>query len=320
MVRARASRFAWRAALAAVLVLITVVPAAAASPDVRITTTSSPTSVTVGLVVAYPITVTNMSGRTLNHVDLTGSTSLNLEFLGSAPAGACPNAICDFGTMRAKDVRSVTFYYRAPSTTTPSSFVFTATAHVSEGAGDNPGASHQDTFDFPITTIVLAINPNLVRGHAFGTDRIFDTGLTTLGTGNPHGTKVRIPVANVEVTAADLPPTDPAVQCPPVLTTCFGWGSSLSVGDGGPIPGGIEVTTRWDYSELSSVSPPMSAKKLHVAHLLGGGQFREVTGICTFVAGVPTNMPCFSTPPTDLPDKDVFAVYWLDFNRVTRGY
>jgi hypothetical protein len=317
MVRARASRLAWRVALASALVLTTVVPATAASPDVVITTTSSPTSVTVGLVVAYPITVTNMSGRTLNHVDLVGSTSLPLAFLGSAPAGACPNAVCDFGMMRAGDVRSVTFYYRAPPTASPSSFVFTATAHVSEGGSDNPGAGHQDTFEFPITTNVLAVNANLVRGHAFGTDRTFDTGTQTLDTGNPHGTKVRIPGANVEVTAADLPPTDPAVQCPTTLTTCFGWGSSLNVGSGGIIPGGIEVTTRWDLSELPK---GMTAKKLRVAHLLGNNQFAPVTGMCIFVDGVPNNMPCFSVAPFAWPDKDIQATYWLASNRVTRGY
>lgn len=317
MVRARASRFAWRTAIAVAMILASAVPASAASPDVRITTTSSPTSVTVGHVVAYPITVTNMSTRTLNHVELTGSTSVSLAFLGSDPAGACPQATCDFGTMRAGDVRSVTFYYRAPSTTSPSSFVFTAAVLVSEGDTDSPGSPNQDTFEIAITTNVLAVNADLVRGHAFGTDRTFDTGLTTLGIGNPHGTKVRIPSATVEVMAADLPPTDPAVQCPPELTTCFGWGSFQSVGDGGIIAGGIEITTRWDVSELPK---GMTYKKLRVAHLLGNNQYRQVTGTCTFVGGVPTNMPCFSVAPFQLPDKDIQATYWLDFNRVTRGY
>jgi hypothetical protein len=311
MVRARASRLAWRAALAATLVLTTVVPATAASPDVKVETTSSPTSVTVGLVVAYPITVTNMSGQTLNHVVLNGSTSVSVEFLGAIGTGCSTAApTCDFGTMRAGEVKSATFYYRAPSTR--GSFVFTATAEI------NPAPGHQDSFPKPITTNVMPVQIDLVRGHAFGADRVFDTGLTTLGEGNPHGTKVRIPAATVEVTAADLPPNDPAVQCPPAIAeTCFGWGSSLTVGNGGIIPGAIEVTTRWDASELPK---GMTYKKLRVAHLLGPDQFAQVTGMCNFVDGVPNNMPCFSVAPFGWPDKDIQATYWLASNRVTRGY
>jgi hypothetical protein len=329
MVRARAFRFALRIAVSLTLVAASVVPVSAGSPVVDISTTSSPTSVTVGHVVAYPITVENMSGRTLNHVELTGSTSLDLAgsmpldltFLGSAPAGACPGAVCDFGQMRADDVRSVTFYYRAPATKPPNSFVFTATAVVSEGGTDSTGASHEDTFPFPITTNVLAVSDNLVRGHAFGTvpgDRIFDTGLVT-SLGNPHGTKVVIPGSNVEVTVEDLPPTDGAVTCPTTLTSCFGWGSSLSVGDGGTIAGAIQVTTRWDVSQLPK---GMTAKKLRVAHLTGIAPdfYTQVTGTCVFVNGVPNNMPCFEVAPFQLPDKDIQAIYWLASNRVTRGY
>jgi hypothetical protein len=311
MFRARASRFVWRTAIALVLIVASAVPAAAASPDIRVTTTSSPTSVTVGFVVAYPITVTNMSGQTLNHVDLTGSSSASLAYLGAAPVGACSPSqpACDLGTLRAGEVKNVTMYFRAPAA--PDAFVFTATVHV------NPAPGHQDTFEIAIPTDVLAVSPDLVRGHAFGTDRTFTTGLTTLGTGNPHGTSVRIPSATTEVTVADLPPTDPAVQCPTGLTTCFGWGSFLAVGDGGTIAGGIEVTTRWDYSELPS---GMTYRKIRVAHLLGGGQYQQVTGTCNFAGNVPTNMPCFSVPPFQQPDKDIQATYWLASNRVSRGY
>lgn len=319
MFRARSTHPAGRAAvLTALLVLSAVAPAAGASPVVAVTTTSSPTSVTVGLVVAYPITVTNRSKNTLNHVTLAGSTSSSVAYLGASPDGVCSQTqpTCDFGQMGSGAAVTVSFYYRAPST--PGSFVFTAVASVSEGGTDNPNASHEDMFSKPITTDVLALNQDLARGHSFGGDRTFTTGLTTLGTGNPHGTQVRIPSANVEVTVADLPPDHPDVQCPPALTTCFGSGSSHSVGGGGPIAGGIEVTTRWDYSELATTG--ITEKKLRVAHLLGNGQYQQVTGTCNFVAGVPTNMPCFSVLPFRLPDKDIQATFYLASNRVTRGY
>ena len=63
-----------------------------------------------------------------------------------------------------------------------------------------------------------------------------------LGDRNRHGTAVTVPV-NAEVTASDVAP---AADCPAAVTTCFGYGSSLSIANGANIPGGIVVTMRWD--------------------------------------------------------------------------
>ena len=71
MSRARASRVAARAAILSVLLLTSVLPASAAY-NVQFTVASSPFVVTVGLPVAYPVTVTNSGGNTLNHVTVTG--------------------------------------------------------------------------------------------------------------------------------------------------------------------------------------------------------------------------------------------------------
>ena len=81
----------------------------------------------------------------------------------------------------------------------------------------------------------------------------------------------------------------------------------------GPVPGGIEVTMRWDYTELPS---GMTAKKLRVAHLLGNGEFVQVKGMCS--DGAP--MPCFTVAPHKLADRDIQATFLLPSNRVTRGY
>ena len=325
-----------RAAIVAVMLLTSIVPASAASPEVSVVTTASPTSVTVGNAIGYIVNVANEGGNTLNHVTLSGEIrttagqlSADFEYLGAftgasrAPECSQPpaaDAFCDFGQLAARTpAPEITFYYEAPATA--GTWNFFPIARVSEGAGDNDNASHVDTFPnplVPIVTDVLQVSDNLVRGHAIlpgPAYRTFSTGLDALTTGNPHGTKVRIPSANAEVTVRDVVGTEAA--CPPQLTTCFGQGSALDVGDGSTIPGGIEVTMRWDFSELPK---GMTPQKLRVAHLLTATTFEQVIGTCTFVAGVPTNMPCFSVAPFKLADKDIQATFWLASNRVSRGY
>jgi hypothetical protein len=321
MFRARASRAAWRGAIVTLFLLTTVIPASAASPQIMVDSSASPAGVTVGKVIAYVIDVTNMSTNTLNFVSLEGEftpTSPSFTYLGASPANACSAtvAFCDFGQLAGGvSPPQVTFYYQAPAT--QGLFDFTAVATVGEGSNDNPGAAHTDEFTKLVPTTVWEIQDDFVQGHAFGTNRTFSTGLTTLTTGNPHGTQVVIPSATTEVTVEDLDPGHPDAQCPPILTTCFGDGSSLSVGDGGPIPGGIQVTMRWDYSELPS---GMTAQKLRIAHLLSATTYEQVKDPCVFSAGVPTNMPCISVAPHKLPDKDIQATFYLASNRVSRGY
>src|SRR5918995_4820374 len=112
------TRRAASATLALITTLVIALPVGAASPMVTVTTTSSPTEVTVGYPVAYPITVTNNSKNVLNHVTLTGSLSITLEYLGATPISACSQSVafCDFGQLGAPGSASATFYYRAPST------------------------------------------------------------------------------------------------------------------------------------------------------------------------------------------------------------
>ena len=311
------TRRAASATLALMITLAIAMPVAGADPMVAVTTTSSPTSVTVGLPVAYPITVTNNSKNTLNHVTLTGSPSIALTYLGAIPTSACSQtvAMCDFGQMGSGAAASATFYYRAP--TTPGSFVFTATAHVGEGAGDNPGASHQDTFSTPISTLVLAVSQDEVRGHSLPTDRTFDTGIgNTVSTTNKHGTRVVMP-ANGEVTVRDLPPEAITLACPAAAPTCFGWASQLAIADGAPFAQGIRVTVRWDVSDLPS---GMTEKKLKIIHLFDGGGHALVSNQCTFVSGVPTNLPCLAGAPIKLGDKDLQATLYLLHNGLIRGW
>jgi hypothetical protein len=270
MVRSRASRLPVRAALAAVLLLTTIAPVSGASPQVSVITTATPTSVTVDHAIGYVVNVSNDSTNTLNHITLEGEmqttdgspTSLFAylgAYTGDQPAPQCSQppataAFCDFGQLAGNTpAPEITFYYRAPATPNEGMYQFLPIARVGEGGNDSGNASHVDTFPdplVPIVTEVLAFQQDFVRGHAIQDSRTFTTGLLTLGTNNPHGTTVRLPTANAEVTVADLAPGHPDVSCPAAISaTCFGWGSSIAVPyEGDLVPGGIEVTMRWDYS------------------------------------------------------------------------
>jgi hypothetical protein len=219
--------------------------------------------------------------------------------------------------------------------TSGAGYVFEAEAIVGEGLNDSTPASHDDTFlSDAITTTVLPFNRDFVSAYSIPGVRSFTTGgidcrrlglsagcepgTAPLGGMNPHGTRVRVPT-NAEVRVADLPPNHADVQCPAAIAaTCFGWGSSLSVAGGSTVPGGIEVTMRWDKSELPG---GMTAGKLRIAHLTSVNSFVQVKNPCTYSsAGAPTNMPCISVAPVKLADGDIQATFFLPSNRVTRGY
>jgi hypothetical protein len=291
------------------------VPASAAGPGVVVTTTASPVQVTVNQPIAYVITVTNNTNNTLKYAGISGETSLELDYILSDPASCSQSGpSCVFDNLPSGATARAVFVFEAPAT--PGTFTFTALSDF-DGDTSNPNATHNDTVEALITTTVLAESPDLVRGYSVPGIREFTTGLGNLNRTNQHGTTVSVPV-NAEVTLADLPPGNPAVACPAAIAaTCFGWGSSLSIANGATISGGIRVTMRWDYTELPN---GMTYQKLRVAHLLTATTFEQVTGICTFTAGVPTNMPCFEVAPFKLADRDIQATFWLASNRVSRGY
>jgi hypothetical protein len=289
---------------------------------VVVTTTASPVQVTIGRPIAYVITVTNNTNNTLKYAGLSGETTnadgspLDLTYIHSEPATCSQTGpSCVFDNLPSGATRTAVFVFRAPAQ--PTTFTFSALSDF-DGDTSNPNAAHNDTVEEVIQTNVLAESVDLVAGYAIPGEREFTTGiLGPLDTTNQHGTKVKI-ATNAEVTLADLPPTHTDVTCPSqIAATCFGWGSSLSIANGATVPGGIEVTMRWDLSELPK---GMTERKLRIAHLLGGQSWEPVSAACVFVAGVPTNMPCISVAPFRLADKDIQASFYLASNRVSRGY
>ena len=311
------SRASLRIVLALGLLLTMAAPVSARDISV-VVQTSSPTQVTAGYPVAYPVAVTNTSRSSVNHVSLSGNAPSSFTYLGSSsPACSTTDDVCEFGQLAAgASLPVVRFYYRTP--TTPATYQYTATVSLNEGPNDSPGndPAVEDSFtSAPIETQVVPADGNLATGHAFGSFRSFSTGLANLGISNPHGSAVTVP-ATGEVRVQDLAPSA-APACPAAASTCFGWATQLSVANGASFPAGIEVTVRWDASQLPS---GMTDRKLRIIHLFDGGGYELVSNACTFAGGQPTNLPCVKSAPKKQADKDIQATILLLRNGFVRGW
>jgi hypothetical protein len=340
------ARLATRVAMAFVFLIAMATPASAAE-RITFSTSSSPFNVTVGLPVAYPVTVTNSSGSTINHITVTGHIDPAFELLFVTPSDACGvnangDPVCAFDQLQAgKPAPQVIFYYLVPDAVDDAvngdEYDFTATATVGEGPNDNPNASHQDTFvSAGVTTIVKSLNKDFVSGHAVPGIETFSTGgidcagaglptdcndgLAILGTTNKHGTSVTVPQI-AEVSVEDEAPG--TTSCPPTIKTCFGAGSSISVADGAPIASGITVTMRWDLSELPS---GMTWQKLNVIHIfdtptnIDDDPELETFALITDACADAADRHCFLVEPFKLGDKDIQATFILPFNGVSKGW
>jgi hypothetical protein len=321
MFRSRAShRWVRPALVATVLTLTSVMPAAAVPPGVTLTTAASPFEVTVNLPVAYVVKVTNGSNNALKYALVSGEISPEFSYLGAHPASSCSQLVptCDLSGLPSGASAQVIFYFLAPSA--PGTFTFTAYANF-DGQTTSPPANYQNALSAPVETVVLAENVDLVRGHSVAGYRVFSTGLNALGVNNKHGTTVAVPV-NAEVTVRDLPASHPLASCQGLTgevtsLACFGEASYLSVAEGAAIPGGLQVTMRWDASDLPK---GMTEKKLRIVHIFDDKTYEIVSDLCTFSGGVPTNLPCLDGPPVRLGDKDIEATVWLLRNGSARGW
>ena len=335
MVRNRTSRVGVRVALAAIFLLGVATPVAA-SEITAVVLRSSPLEVTIGKPVAFPVTVQNTGGNSLNSIVVTGLAAPGFTFLRSTPTSACSQTqpVCNFKQLRSGAATpQIAFYYLVP--TAPATYQFKVQVQAAEGGNDNSDgtANNTDTFfSNTIDTVVRAYNQDFVAGHSLALGRTFSTGgIDCAGAGLPatcndatflldannrHGTAVTMPVDG-EVTVSDVPPAD---NCPAAITTCFGHGSKLSVAGGiDVLPGGITVTMRWDYSDLPN---GMTPDKLDVIDLfdppklVNGLPYALITDKCT--ASNPTN--CFVVEPFKLPDKDIQATFKIPFNGVSKGW
>ncbi len=303
-----------RAALALgfALSVFLVAPAGAVSPQVTVTTAASPLEVTVNLPVAYVVSIHNGSNNALKNVRIAGQPSIDLQLLGAAPTPACAAGVCTLDGLAAGATEQVTFYYRAPSS--PQAFTFTAFANFD--GQTTTSSAYQNTTAAPVTTHVLDVNQDLVKGHAFGTYNTFTTGIGPLSATNRHGTEVFL-TDTAEVTVRDLSvgAADAYANCRVLLgAPCFGEASELSVKDGEPVAGGLRVTIRWDFSDLPK---GMTEKKIRIVHFLDGGAGHELVDE---QCGAATRAACLAGPIVRLGDRDIQAVIILPTNGVIRGW
>lgn len=315
MTRTRASGASLRVVLALFLLLTTAAPASARDVTIQIQA-SSPSIVTVGHPVAYPIAASNTGKSTLNSVILSGEAPASYTYLGaSSPICSATAAVCNFGQIASgQPLPAVTFYYLPTATGLQN---FTAKVTVNEGANDNSDGSStaEDVFTSTIQTTVVGLSNDAVSGHSFGTYKSFTTGLDAVNSGNPHGSRVVVP-AVTEVRVDDLAP-GAAPACPAAAPTCFGWATKLAVGFGANYPAGIEVTVRWDVSQLPK---GMTARKLRIVHQFDGGGSEPVVLPCTFTGTTPNVLPCIKVAPQTLSDKDIQATILLLHNGFVRGW
>jgi hypothetical protein len=293
-------------------------PVSAGAPAITVdVATPQPATVTQGRPVAYPVTVTNSGTSTVNHATLSGATSVPTTFITSYPAGACSAAaVCDIGTLAGGGSYSVILVYEAP--TTVGTFNFTATFTGGEGANDNEGpASHQDTFRTSVPTDVVAFSVDSVHQYALASGATVSTGIADgdVTATNRHGTSVVVPgtAQGVETMVEDV--TDSS--CPAELNDqCFGQASSLSIGQGRLFSSPLQVTIRFDYSELPS---GMTDKKLRVVHFYTDGAGTHADPITTVCNGGATNAPCYR-PAVKQADKDLVITVYLLHNGNIRGW
>jgi uncharacterized repeat protein (TIGR01451 family) len=151
-----------------------VVPASAqaATADLAITKTDSPDPVTLGGVLTYTITATNLGPETASAVTVSDKISPHSTFVSaSASQGSCEvagiNVTCELGTLNAGTSATVTITVEPKATGE-----LTNTASVAVGMGDTDPVANNDTDD-ETTTVVEAGGGATCAGEA----------VTILGTG-----------------------------------------------------------------------------------------------------------------------------------------
>lgn len=330
MHRIRASHAVTRLVLALGLVLSISTPVSAGGAAMTVVvTTSSPTEVTIGNAVAYPVTITNTGKNTVNSVFVHGRAPAGFEYLGAVPSSCSQTTdTCPLGQMPAGASRSVILYYRVTASVLPSTYDFHADVDTSEGQTDNSDGTSANTDNWSsiaMPTVVSYATQDFVAGHAIvGLNDLnlggFSTGLGNLSSTNRHGTSVSLRTTT-EVTVRDISKlqADNFAECAAALgAACFGEASQLRIGGGASIANGIQITMRFDYSDLPN---GMTEKKIRIVHFFDDGGFEKVENQCIKGAdGVPTNLPCLDGKPIRESDKDITVNMWWAHNGIGRGW
>jgi hypothetical protein len=284
---------------------------------------SKPLEVTAGQIVAYPVEISGDNTMTINHVVVDASVP-NATPLGAiTTVGTCPTLErCDLGqfTAAAQDA-FVVFMYRVPTDVNVTSVTATVVLNSGEGMNDDPGAAHGDEFsDVAVTNIHHGDLDTFFSRYVV--PRSFDAAETgvvetdqAITDTNRHATRVTVPDESTTefgapATIHELPVNPLGLGCG---GPCFGEESQISVADGAAFPEqGLTVQVTFGAPELPK---GMTARKLHVVHVLDGGTaFELVDGDCAVVEA-----PCRLSTVT-LKDKSIVVTLLLDSNGSVKGF
>lgn len=298
-----------RLAAAALLLSISGL-ASAADPNVVVSVTAAPSTVTFSrpsaspalpTYAAYTVTIANNGNNTLNNVVFTGTTAVALV---NGPAASAPffqssglacqttsagtaSIACPIGQLRAGgDSRTFTVLFNAPVQGTlpaPTDAVnFSWTFNYAEGPNDNPGAAHQDTqFGTTVTALGTPTDSQVRSFVPAGGATIF-TGLSGVATAaDPWTTTVTIPsLAEATVVESLL-----LQSCSADLLTCNA--SDLT------IPGSfaqLVITLRRDKT---TIKPGAKINNAEVTYAQDGVNFTPLQS-CDVTGGPAPGVPCLA--------------------------
>jgi Domain of unknown function DUF11 len=291
--------------------------AANSGPNVSLSVTGAPGSVSLGHYVAYTATISNRDTNNVTHLALTApaasSTSpFPLAYVSATPSrGSCstPPALplsCSFGPLASGASVSVTFVFRAPAALPASGAAVSFAAQISFDEGPNDqNSSHSDTKLASAATTLGAVGDDFVTGFvpfALGDDLETAGALTGPSNGNPQ--KTGLAVAALAASALGATGSIQEISHPAADTTsdcqagfsCFGQTSVVTLPGSFSPP--LQLSFRFDASELPS---GMTQKKLRM--------FKNgaLVPLCT-TPGVLSPGPTCQSSTTSFDDKDLGAL------------
>jgi hypothetical protein len=291
--------------------------AANPGPNVTLSVSGAPGSVSLGHYVAYTATVSNGDTNNVTHLTLTAPAASStapfpLTYVSASPsAGSCsaPPALpltCSFGSLPSGATATVTFVFRAPAGLPASGAGVSFAAQVSFDEGPNDqNSSHGDTKLASAATTLGAVGSDFVTGFvpfSLGDDLETAGDLAGPSGGNPQKTGLAVPAlaasslgATGVVQEVPHPATDTTSDCQTGFS-CFGQTSFVTLP--GTFSPPLELTFRFDASELP---PGMTQKKLRMFH------DGVLVPPCS-TPGVLSPGPTCQSSTTSFDDKDLGAV------------
>jgi Domain of unknown function DUF11 len=291
--------------------------AANPGPNVTLSVSGAPGSVSLGHYVAYTATISNDDTNNVTHLALTApaassTASFPLTYVSASPStGSCsaPPALpltCSFGSLPSGATFTVTFVFRAPAAlpATGAAVSFAAQISFDEGPNDQ-NSSHGDTKLASAATTLGAVGNDFVTGFvpfSLGDDLETAGDLTGPSNGNPQKTGLSVAAlaasslgAAGSVQEVSHPAGDTTSDCQTGFS-CFGQTSFVTLP--GTFSPPLELSFRFDASE---VPPGVTKAKLRMFH---NG---VLVPLCT-TPGVLSPGPTCQSSTTSFDDKDLGAL------------